>query len=216
MNFKSIVAACFVFASVTSAFAQNLTVLLQDANGAAVAGASVTFTQSGATQSGSSDANGKVSFTPALGVAFNVTILSGVYDRLSFGRTIPASASWGTARAVLQRRAAGSSYVAEWRVGTTGGNEDPEADKARFNFSIKYYRDGSAIPDATITLTDSSGSTYKTLTSDANGTASCLVKEGERMSVQVTANGYAPYNTALAPGKKATSRHVVIRMRKSL
>ena len=165
---------------------------------------------------GSADDNGKASFTPALGESFNVAIKAAGYDGLSFNRTIPATASWGTARAVLQHRASGTSYVAEWRVGTTGPNEDPAQDKARFNFAVKYYRDGSAIPDATITLTGSDGAVYKTLTTDANGDASCLVAEGSRMSVSVTASGYASYTTGLAPGDRATSRHVAIRLRKSL
>lgn len=211
---KCIAAALALLASVTAAHAQ-LSVQLQDASGAPVAGGTVTFTQSGAAQAVSSDGNGKAQFSPALGVTFNIVIQAAGYDRLSFNRTIPSSASFGFARAILKRPAAGTSYLAEWRVGTTGGGEDPELDKARFNFSIKYYRDGSAIEGATITILDSSGAAYKTATTDASGDASVLVKEGQSYRVSVTAAGYATYNTSLAPGGSATSRKVVIRMRKS-
>ena len=215
MNITKLAAVIALFVS-APVFAQEVTINVRDVGGNAVAGAAVTFTQNGAAQSGTSDGNGNAAFTAAAGAAFQTSITVAGYRGLNFSRNFPAAASWALAQIVLQRRASGTSYVAQYRTGVTGPNEDPSQDSARFNFVVAYYRDGSAIAGATITLTNNTDGSVRTLTTDGNGAATCLVREQSSISVQIDAAGYASYTTSLSPGLNATSRRVAIRLRKTV
>lgn len=199
----------------------NLTVNVSTDDNKPLAGAVVEVTPRGSpTISLTTDDSGTAKSPVPGGVPFNCTVSSSSTKPVSFTRTISAGYDAAIAKVILGPKARGTSQLAEWRLLRTAEGENPEKDFARFNFEVKYYRDGKAIAGATIRLTyaqgDKAGAEFKTLTSDDKGQATVLVPEGLSLSVLVTAPGYADYPTRLQPGKKATVRLVNVRMRRTV
>jgi hypothetical protein len=190
-------------------------VSVKDDAGKWLAGAAVTATPwGGSAQSATSNALGAAHFDVPAGVPIAIAVRLAGYSNLDFSRKISSPDDWGTATVTMMKPRLGNSRVSEWRTGRSAAGEDPAKDNARFDFYVKYYRDGSAINGASIVLTKLDGSVFKSLTSDSKGYASCLVPETMYVNVAVTASGYANYNTALWPDKHATQRTVNVRLRK--
>lgn len=221
MNSSSLIArvlaACLLTTAVLAADTAKLTVRVQKDGGGAIAGAAIRVTSGGQTKDLVSDGAGNASCDLARNASFTATVTAAGYDKLTFSRALGAAADFAIAVVIMVPPRQGVSRVGEWRIGRTNEEkENPEKDFARFNFSVKYYKNGSPINGATITLARTDGSVFATLTTNALGAATVLVPENTVLKVKVTAAGYAEYNTALAPGQRATSRQVNILMRKSL
>lgn len=160
------------------------------------------------------DKNGRVTFTVKRETEFEVTVTKEGFDPITFKRKLGKEADWATARVELFKKSTGTSFVGEFRVGRSADNEDPERDSARFNFTVKYYKDHSPIKDARIVLSRGDGNVVRRETTDAQGEAEIIIRENSQFHVAVRAEGYAEYTTRLSPGQMATSRRVVIQLRK--
>jgi len=218
-NVAKLAALMVLVVCATGALAEDakFSVILHDNDSKPVANGAVKVVPLGQAEIAlTTDATGRASCKVPRTVLFSCAISASGFGPLNIHRTLGKNDDWGTARIIMNPPRLGVSRVAEWRVGRSNDDaEDPARDFARFNFHVKYYRDNSKIAGATITLTKKDGTLFKTLTTDANGFATVLVTEGTVLAVKVSASGYADYSTGLAPGMRATSRDVAIRLRKS-
>lgn len=194
----------------------RLTVHVGRDGGAPMAGAAVKVSSGGAVIDLKTDALGNAGCDLKRDALFTATVSAEGYLPCVFTRVLGPAADWGIANVVMSPARLGTSRVAEWRIGRTNPNENPERDFARFNFSVKYYKTGALIGGAKIAISRADGTSFANLTTDANGFATVLVPENTVMKVKVTAAGYNDYATLLAPDQAASSRQVNILLRKSI
>lgn len=178
-------------------------------------GATVKVTRPRGTDEILTDEKGRVNFRVRREAEFEVEVTLDGFDTLKFKRKLGPNADWATARVEMFKKQLGTSYVGEFRVGRSADRENPERDFAKFVFDVRYYKDKSPIAGAAIILHRADGRVIRRTTTDAQGDAEILIREGTTHNVKVKADGYADYQTRLSPGLMATSRRVAIQMRKN-
>lgn len=179
-------------------------------------GACVTIQRGNRESEITTDEDGRCAISVRRGAEFTGTVSMPGYDTVKFHRNLGDGVDWATVKIHLYKKELSNSLVAEFRTGKTADLENPERDFARFIFDVNYYKGHTPIDNAVIVLSRPDGKVARRLHVDEDGRVETLVREGNKLDVKVRAPGYADYNTRLAPGLKATSRRVVVNLRKKL
>jgi hypothetical protein len=163
---------------------------------------------------------GEDEFSAALprGTVYSCTITSPGKAPLTFVRSIPQARTceWVSAKVIMYPPASGRSYLTEYRIGYTRDNEQPTKDACRFNVWVRDFTNGNPLTGAVLSFYDSCGNLVRSVSTDANGFTSFLVKETVPLTIRVDIPGYASYQTGVDPGREATWRSLEIRLRKTL
>lgn len=190
-------------------------IVVQQNGGRPLEGANVKVTRPRGTEEMTTDDKGRIHFRVRREAEFEVEVSADGFDPIKFKRKLGKEADWATARVELFKKQLGTSYVGEFRVGRSADRENPERDFAKFVFDVRYYKDKSPIAGAAIVLHRADGRVVRRTTTDDQGDAEILIREGTTFTVKVKADGYADYTTRLSPGQLATSRRVAIQLRKN-